>query len=67
MDHAPIDWHDLAENHNFDFDLRYRTALIDQGVFHFPLAAKQGSISLAHTESDVDDTLDRTRRVLRAM
>ena len=46
-DHAPADWHDLAAHHDFDLDLRYRTALIEAGVFHFPLPTKQGSISLA--------------------
>ena len=65
MDHEPVDWHDIAEHHDFDFDARYRTALIGAGVYHFPLPTKQGSISLAHTEADIDLTLERTREVLK--
>lgn len=67
MDHAPVDWHDVALHHDFAFDVRYRTALIEQGVFHFPLATKQGSISLAHTEADLQLTLERTRTALKTL
>jgi glutamate-1-semialdehyde 2,1-aminomutase len=64
MDHAPVDWHDIAENHDMERDLRYRRALIARGVYHFPLPTKQGSISAAHTEADVDETLTMTEAVL---
>ena len=67
MDHAPVDWHDVASHHNFELDERYRKALIDLGVYHFPLATKQGSISLAHSEDDIDLTLEKTRVVLKAL
>ena len=67
MDHAPRDWHDLAGNHDFDLDLRYRRALIEEGVYHVPVATKQGSISLAHTEADIDETLERTWMALKKM
>lgn len=66
MDHAPRDWHDIAENHDMARDLRYRRALIAQGVYHFPLPTKQGSISAAHTGGDVARTLAATRAVLGA-
>jgi glutamate-1-semialdehyde 2,1-aminomutase len=66
MDHAPVDWHDIAEHHDMKFDLRYRQALIEKGIYHFPLPTKQGSISAAHTEVDIDQTLEITRDVLRA-
>lgn len=65
MDHAPRDWHDVAEYHDMARDLRYRRALIDRGIYHFPLPTKQGSISAAHTEVDIDETLEATRIVLR--
>jgi glutamate-1-semialdehyde 2,1-aminomutase len=39
--------------------------LIERGIYHFPQATKQGSLSFAHTEEDVAITLDRTREVLR--
>ncbi|AMV39054.1 aspartate aminotransferase family protein [Planctomyces sp. SH-PL62] len=65
MDHAPRDWRDLASNHDMERDLRYRKALIARGVYHFPLPTKQGSLSAAHSEADVDSTLEATEAVLR--
>ena len=65
MDHAPVDWHDIAENHDMERDLRYRRALIEKGVYHFPLPTKQGSISAAHTKDDIALTLETTDAVLR--
>lgn len=67
MDHAPVDWHDVAEHHDMKLDLRYRKALIEKGIYHFPLPTKQGSISAAHTEEDVLLTLDRTRDVVKIL
>ena len=56
MDHAPVDWHDLATHHNFSLDEAMRQSLIEQGVYVFPVATKQCSISLAHTEEDIQFT-----------
>ena len=66
-DHVPTDWHDLMASHDFAFDRRYRRALIDGGIYHFPLPCKQGSISAAHTEDDIARTLEITRAVLREL
>lgn len=66
-DHAPTDWWDLLHSHNFAFDLAYRKALIDRGIYNFPVAAKQGSISFAHSEADIDQTLEATDDVLTAL
>lgn len=66
MDHIPDCWHDIAQHHDMARDTRYRKALIEQGVYHFPLPTKQGSISAAHTEADIDQTLEATRAVLKA-
>jgi glutamate-1-semialdehyde 2,1-aminomutase len=60
-DHVPVDWHDLAASHDFDLDRRYRRELIHQGVYHFPLPVKQGSLSAAHSDADIDRTLELTR------
>lgn len=57
MDHAPVDWHDLAAHHDFPFDESMRRALIARGVYCFPIATKQWSISAAHTESDIEYTV----------
>ena len=66
-DHPPIDWWDLLHSHDFAFDLRFRKALIERGVYYFPVAGKQGSISFAHTAADVDQTLDAMDETLRAL
>ena len=65
MDHLPQNWHDLATHHDMGFDLKYRRSLIARGVYQFPLPAKQGSISAAHTEADIDRTLEATDAALK--
>ena len=57
MDHAPVDWHDIASYHDFDADQNMRRALIEQGILLFPVPTKQCSISAAHTEGMIDETL----------
>jgi glutamate-1-semialdehyde 2,1-aminomutase len=64
MDHCPRDWHDLAEHHAFSADDLFRRALIERGVYPFPLATKQWSISAAHTTEDIDATLEHAAAVL---
>jgi glutamate-1-semialdehyde 2,1-aminomutase len=61
---TPQDWHIIAEHHDMARDLRYRQLLIDHGIYNFPLPTKQGSISAAHTDSDIDGTLEITNTVL---
>jgi glutamate-1-semialdehyde 2,1-aminomutase len=58
MPRQPQDWHDLASHNDFAADLRLRRQLIDGGIYVFPLAAKQWSISTAHTADDIDATLE---------
>jgi glutamate-1-semialdehyde 2,1-aminomutase len=67
MDHAPVDWHDIAAHHDSDRDLNYRRALIERGIYQFPQPNKQGSLSFAHTDEDVALTLERTRDALAAL
>lgn len=64
MDHAPVDYHDIVYNHDFDLDKKYRLALIERGIYNFPLPIKQGSISYAHSEADIEETLEKTKTVL---
>jgi glutamate-1-semialdehyde 2,1-aminomutase len=64
MDHAPRDYHDIAEHHNFAFDKKYRFELIKRGIFNFPLPIKQGSISFAHSVQDIEETLVKTEAVI---
>lgn len=66
MDHAPRDWHDLAAHNDGAKDVAMRQWLIERGVYTFPLAAKQWSISAAHTEADIDETGRLLREYLTA-
>ena len=67
MDHHPKDWHDLAAHHDFRFDENLRRKLIELGVYFFPLATKQCSISFAHTRKDVEGTLEQVETALELM
>jgi glutamate-1-semialdehyde 2,1-aminomutase len=61
MDHPPNDWHDLALHHNFELDTAFRRALVGSGIYVFPQATKQCSLSAAHTRADVTTTLSRMK------
>jgi glutamate-1-semialdehyde 2,1-aminomutase len=63
----PQDFHDILANHDFDFDLKFRKGLIEKGIYHIPLGCKQGSISYAHSNDDIDKTLEVTWDVLKKM
>lgn len=58
MDHPPADWHDIAANHPMESDEAMRQELIERGIYFFPLATKQGSISAAHSSEDITRTLE---------
>ena len=64
MDHCPKDWHDLAGHHDFSFDEQLRRKLIKLGTYFFPVAAKQCSISFAHTKEDIEITLQQIQNQL---
>jgi glutamate-1-semialdehyde 2,1-aminomutase len=63
----PSCWWDILEHHNFAFDGRFRRALIERGSYFFPVPVKQGSISFAHSEADIDSTLEATDDALREL
>jgi glutamate-1-semialdehyde 2,1-aminomutase len=67
MDHAPSDWHDIAANNDGVADEATRQGLIERGIYVFPLATKQCSLSSAHTESDVEFTIGQFDAVLSGM
>jgi glutamate-1-semialdehyde 2,1-aminomutase len=67
MDHQPRDFHDLLEHNRFEMDRDYRRRLIEEGIYHFPLPLKQGSISFAHSEDDISETLETTKRVVNTL
>ena len=64
---APQDVHDILRDHDFDFDVRYRKALVKKFIYHLPIACKQSSVSYAHSENDIGHTLDMTRQVLQEL
>lgn len=63
----PFDFHDVIANHDFEFDLKFRKQLIKNGIYHIPVACKQGSVSYAHTEDDIYRTLEATQEVLKSI
>lgn len=64
---APRDLHDILMHHDFTFDLAYRKALIEKGIYVIPIACKQHSVSYSHSEEDINITLDRAREVLQSI
>jgi len=67
MEHPPFDLHDLIAGHDFARDLALRRALIQRGVFFVPIATKQCSLSAAHSEADVQFTLDAFESAVAAL
>jgi glutamate-1-semialdehyde 2,1-aminomutase len=67
MDHYPKDWHDLAAHHDVRFDENLRRKLIELGIYFFPLATKQCSISFAHTQKDIETTLEQAKHAFEAI
>lgn len=67
MDHAPVSWRDIVLNNDMERDLAWRRAMIEEGVFQFPVVTKQGSISFAHTNADIDRTVELTEKVIRTL
>ena len=67
MDHAPVDWHDLASHHDFELDLKMRLELVDRGIYFFPLATKQCSISFAHTDEQIELTVSAVAEALEIL
>ena len=64
MDHCPVDWHDLVMHHDFKSDTEFRRRLVEHGIYVFPLATKQWSISAAHCAADIEETLSRVEEAL---
>jgi glutamate-1-semialdehyde 2,1-aminomutase len=67
MPRPPRDLHDLTASHDFARDVALRRALIQRGVFFVPIATKQCSLSAAHTDADVQFTLEQFEAALAAI
>jgi glutamate-1-semialdehyde 2,1-aminomutase len=66
MDGPVVRYDDLLRN-DADLFVRYRQAMIAQGVYELPVNLKRSHISLAHTETDIDRTLAAAEVSLRAL
>ncbi len=64
-ENEPHQLHDILHHHDFEFDKKYRLALIKHGIYHIPIPCKQGSVSYSHSEEDIYRTLEATRLVLK--
>ena len=67
MEKPPSDLHDIIERHDFGRDLALRRALIQRGVFFVPIATKQCSLSAAHSDADVNFTLEQFESAVAAV
>lgn len=66
-DQAPRDLHDILTRHDFALDMKLRLGLIERGIYHIPIACKQGSVSFAHSSADIARTLESTRAVVKTL
>jgi glutamate-1-semialdehyde 2,1-aminomutase len=48
-------------------DVWFRRTMAERGVFMVPTALKRNHVSAAHTDADIDRTLDLAREVLREL
>lgn len=48
-------------------DVAFRSAMVDRGIFMLPVALKRNHISAAHTEAEIDRTLETAETVLKSM
>src|SRR6266487_2840141 len=64
---GPIEsYTDLLRNNNAR-DVWFRRTMCEHGIFMLPTALKRNHVSAAHTQSDVDRTVETARQVLRTM
>lgn len=57
---------DLLRN-NTEADTLFRSEMTKRGIFMLPLAMKRNHVSAAHTDADIDRTLNIAEDVLKAM
>ena len=66
MDREPKSYNDLLENNDVAYATFHRR-MTDRGFVMYPMTLKRNHISLAHTEADIDLTLEAARDVLQEM
>jgi glutamate-1-semialdehyde 2,1-aminomutase len=48
-------------------DVAFRAGMVERGIFMLPVPLKRNHISAAHTEADIDRTLETAEEVLKAV
>jgi glutamate-1-semialdehyde 2,1-aminomutase len=66
LDGAVETYTDLLSN-NAAVDVRFRREMVDRGFFLLPMALKRNHISAAHTQEEVDRTLEAAETVLKGI
>ena len=64
---GPIDSYDDLLRNDVDAFVRFRRGMIERGVYMLPVNLKRNHISLAHTDTDIDTTLEAADDVLKHM
>jgi glutamate-1-semialdehyde 2,1-aminomutase len=59
-------YEDLLDNDN-QRDVWFRQTMCERGIFMLPVALKRNHVSAAHTDADIDRTLEVARDVLRSL
>jgi glutamate-1-semialdehyde 2,1-aminomutase len=63
---GPLESYDDVLRNDNDLFMRYRRELISRGVFEMPESLGRSHISAAHTEADIDRSLEAAEDALRA-
>ena len=64
---GPIERYEDLLHNDHEKDVAFRLEMVDRGFFMLPMALKRNHISAAHTEEDIDRTLEAAEDVLRKM
>jgi glutamate-1-semialdehyde 2,1-aminomutase len=66
MEGPIVSYTDLLRSDNAR-DVWFRSQMCARGIFMLPVALKRNHVSAAHTQADIDRTLETAREVLRGM
>ena len=64
---GPIRSYDDVLRNDTAMDVAFRQGMCDRGIFMIPTAIKRNHVSAAHTDADIDRTLESAREVLTGL
>jgi len=67
MEPGPIETYTDLFRNNTARDVWFRKTMCEHGIFMIPTAMKRNHVSAAHTQADIDRTLEVARQVLKGM